>query len=289
MNNTRTKENLQDGSMRKAFGKDVNISNRELYKWSEPGEMGEFRMIDKKDLFIDLKYQRETTSKNRVLEIARNFNWTIHGALIVSESEDGSLWVIEGGHRLRAALLRDDIQYIPCLVFSISKVSEEAAAFYNMNNATRKNVTPFERHKAGIAAKDPLALMVEDTITKHGYSFAKNKAGSFQTVAVSTVYRIVEKNANLADYVIGFLSKIAQGEEIGKAEYDAIYYIASYNHKADLDDFAIKKLAPLGISGMLSIMKMERIRVGRGGPAIDARAIANFLNKGQSKTKIFVP
>ena len=79
----------------------------------------EFRPIA--DLQIDESYQRSIDtgpSQSLVKRIARDWDWGLCQPLNVAKREDGSLWVIDGQHRLAAARDRGDIYDLPCVVIA---------------------------------------------------------------------------------------------------------------------------------------------------------------------------
>src|SRR5689334_6103185 len=74
---------------------------------------GEFAMIDKTKLNVDLSYQRKTT-KSRVDKIREEWSWIAFGAVSVALRGDGEWFVMDGQHRVLAAMMRDDIKEVPC-------------------------------------------------------------------------------------------------------------------------------------------------------------------------------
>jgi hypothetical protein len=88
--------------------------------WSKPLGMPpsiENRSPD--ELNIDDAYQRSIDtgpSRSLIQKIAKGWDWRMCLPLVVSKREDGSLWVLDGQHRLAAAKVRGDIPYLPCCV-----------------------------------------------------------------------------------------------------------------------------------------------------------------------------
>ena len=101
----------------------------EKWKWARPSSPGTYRQINKSELNIDDRYQRDEQSRDRVMRIARDWDWSLFEVLMVAERSDGTFWVFSGGHRVRASFYRSDIQALPCLVFSMNDVADEARAF----------------------------------------------------------------------------------------------------------------------------------------------------------------
>jgi len=96
------------------------------------GEKGKASYLSKDVLQFDTSYQRPEITAF-VWHIARNFSWKLFGTVSVSQRINGEYFVFDGQHRVLAARLRDDIDNIPCLVFNLDGVSEEAEAFLDLN------------------------------------------------------------------------------------------------------------------------------------------------------------
>jgi hypothetical protein len=131
------------------------------------------------ELNLDDSYQRSTdngASKALIAKIARNWDWRMCLPLVVSKRDDGSLWVIDGQHRLAAARLRDDIQFLPCCVGVYGTVADEAAMFVAMNRA-RKPMNRLDDFHAAIASADGDAIHIAKLITDAGFTVSR-KTGS---------------------------------------------------------------------------------------------------------------
>lgn len=89
---------------------------------------GEFRQIPKFSLLFDQSYQRDLI-KERVLKIQREFSWFSFGVLTVVQREDDYYYVVDGQHRLKATHDLKLIRTVPCLVFRLTSVQQEAMAF----------------------------------------------------------------------------------------------------------------------------------------------------------------
>lgn len=131
------------------------------------------------ELNIDDSYQRSTDtgpSQALIKRIANGWDWRMCMPLVVSKREDGSLWVIDGQHRLAAALLRGDIPFLPCCVGVYGSVADEAAMFVAMNRA-RRPMNRLDDFHAAIASADNEALTIRRLITGAGFTIAR-KTGS---------------------------------------------------------------------------------------------------------------
>jgi hypothetical protein len=146
----------------------IAVTKEDRYKWNkELGTIGKMQMLDKKMLKVDQSYQRNAAvGKSRA--IAAKFKWGGFGVIVVCRRSDGVYFVLDGQHRVIGAMLRDDIQKIPCLVFEGLPLEEEAALFviYNKN---RKSMNGLELWKAQVLAKDPETIAASITLEKYGY------------------------------------------------------------------------------------------------------------------------
>ncbi len=132
----------------------------------------EFRPIP--DLHIDESYQRSIDngpSQALVRRIAVGWDWSLCQPLIVAKRDDGTLYVIDGQHRLAAARLRNDIWDLPCVVVASRSADEEAAAFVALNRE-RRALGRLDLFKAALAADDGEASLIMDALTDAGLSVA---------------------------------------------------------------------------------------------------------------------
>ncbi|NQX93440.1 MAG: hypothetical protein HRT64_00670, partial [Erythrobacter sp.] len=151
------------------------------YNWAKPTDKGEFRYIHKRLLRVNDAYQREAF-KSKQIELASNWSWIACGVIIVAE-RDGHFWTIDGQHRKLAADRRSDITELPCMVFKVDGVREEAKAFL-ATNTNRKPVTALGKFKALLTAEDPAALLVDAVVRDCGLRFAtaSKEVGDFKAV-----------------------------------------------------------------------------------------------------------
>jgi len=265
------------------------VPKREKFSWSTPSEPGQFLMIDKESLNIDGTYQREQVSDVKVMEIARDWDWKLFGVLAVIRRGDGTLWVYDGGHRTRAAFLRDDITSLPCMVFHVVDEKEEAKAFIGTNTMV-SNVSAYHKHRAYVKAGEPNALAVQSIVEKYGYvpSNCANKRGNF--AAINTLRALVIQNGAEAEKVFAACVLIAvDGEPISGEVIDALYTCqAKLAGKADiLSNGHLDRLAKEGLKGIEAAIRREKHIVGRGGAVVAAKAVLDLLNKGKQRRLTF--
>lgn len=132
----------------------------------------EFRPLG--DLHLDDSYQRSIDigpSQKLVRKIAVNWDWGLCQPLIVAKRDDGSLWVVDGQHRLAAARLRPDIYDLPCVVVQSTAASDEAAMFVALNQQ-RRPLTALDLFRASLEAGDTESEAIMSAMRSTGFSLA---------------------------------------------------------------------------------------------------------------------
>lgn len=125
-------------------------------------------------LHVDPAYQRGVDSGQSqalIRRIAQHWDWGLCQPLAVAKRDDGSLWVVDGQHRLAAARLRSDIYDLPCVVSPSGGIRDEAASFVAMNR-TRKPLTALELFRGAVASGDANALALMRVLSDVGFSLA---------------------------------------------------------------------------------------------------------------------
>jgi len=87
--------------------------------WAILDDRGVFMELDKSILSVDPSYQR-STAIHIAKTIKRRFCWAAFGVLMVARRPDGSFFVYDGGHRLLAANMIDEINTVPCMVYDMA-------------------------------------------------------------------------------------------------------------------------------------------------------------------------
>jgi hypothetical protein len=122
-------------------------------------------------LSVDPTYQRATdseASRRIILGMVKQWNWTLCQPLVVARRTDGSLWVLDGQHRLAGAIERGDIPYVPCVISSSLDHTEEARTFVELNTR-RQKLTQSQIFHGMLAAGDPDAKQVQLLLDETGW------------------------------------------------------------------------------------------------------------------------
>lgn len=108
----------------------------------KPGRLVELR---KTDIRIPHEYQR-FLSRSRAARIARDFDWFEFGVLIVAH-RNGEYFVVDGQHRLNAALQLPCVDMVPCLLYDFEGPQHEAEVFALLQ-LRRKPLVTRDLHRA---------------------------------------------------------------------------------------------------------------------------------------------
>lgn len=118
-------------------------------------------------MVIDDTYQRPINfgGMRTIKAIAANFRWSCFTPVLLAPIEGGQFAVIDGQHRVHAALLCG-IKSVPAMVVPIA-ATEQAAAFVAVNTA-RTAMSSFNKYKAGLAAGEAWAVACDSAVTDAG-------------------------------------------------------------------------------------------------------------------------
>lgn len=266
------------------------MAKREKFSWAESCAPGVFLMVRKQDLNIDGSYQREEVSKDKVLEIARHWDWKLFGTLSVIRRIDGTLWVYDGGHRCRASFFRDDITSLPCMIFTAEDEKTEAKAFVGANTM-KSAVSAYHKHRASVKTGEPIAVAAQSILEKHGYHASQSVKRKYEFAAVSTLHSHVKEDRLLAEKVFSVAASIAQnGESISGEVIDALFRCQKkLEGRVDiLSNSYLEKLRRETLPGIEAAIRREKHIAGQGGSLIRAKALLDLINKGKSRRITFL-
>lgn len=129
----------------------------------------EFIALDR--LQVDPDYQRVITgpkSRRLIVGMVREWDWALCLPLLVSRRADGSLWVVDGQHRLSGACERGDIQHLPCVVQPALDSALEARVFVGLNTK-RQSLSQADLFAGQLAMGDPAAKAIAHLLEETGW------------------------------------------------------------------------------------------------------------------------
>ena len=268
-------------------GGKTTTSKAEKNNWPDINDKGDFQWVPLTMLNIDGRYQRAQVSKGKVLRIAREWNWLLCGTLLVVRRTDGSLWIFDGGHRARAAFYRDGVDEMPCMIYNLSSLSDEAKAFVDRNTMI-SGVRAVTKYKAMIVAGDQTAKDIAALMDELGIDVNGSAHSPYQLSCIGAVIGLFVRNRDIAERYIRLLAVAAKRDgvcikanllggffEVGNKYDDEKTHakMESLIEKNSLQTFDIK-------------IRQHKAETGKGGAVSAARAILGMYNyKKQNKMK----
>ena len=144
---------------------------------SDPGAKPELKWLNVDKLYIDSRYQRNTKSKaseKNLDYLKQSFSWAHCGALIVCfVPAEKKFAVIDGQHRLQAAIARKDIDSMPCLVVSGLDFEKQAKSFVAINTK-RVQLNTLAAFHAALAAGDKAAASIKEILDECEVEIPRN-------------------------------------------------------------------------------------------------------------------
>jgi hypothetical protein len=152
------------------------------------------------DLNVDPSYQRRLY-ETRIANITGRFDPDLIQTIVVSRREDGTLWLLDGQHRVEA-LRRLGKSVVLADVREGLSHEREAILFWRLNSGSSRP-TSFEQFQARLTGLEPIAVGISKVVEKHGYHVGRvaEPGGIQATSALETVY-----NMGRLDKVLSILS-----------------------------------------------------------------------------------
>lgn len=245
------------------------------YKWKLKDKPGELAFLQKHTLQVDDSYQRDLM-EHRALALASEWSWVACGALIVAR-RGKKHWVIDGQHRVAAAMKRADIDRLPCVVFDLGDTEEEARGFLNANT-NRRPMLSIERFKALVVSGDDTALYVDTLLDDLGVGFG---AGAKQLRSVAWVLRIAAQDREAFEIVMRLAAGLCASCNIPERLLSGLWHL----HHGGLH-LTNKKLRDriyhVGVTRLVEGMQRAVAFRGNSGTKVLAEGILNEINKGIS-------
>lgn len=247
------------------------------YKWTLKDVPGQYRLIDKAALRINGDYQRESSAK-RIAALRADWSWVACGALIVGKRR-GAMWVIDGQHRLLAAMARSDIQLMPCLIFPTDDVEEEAAGFISAN-VNRKSMGMFDRWRALLIAGDQTAIRIDRVLEDAGVKVRRTTsiAAPMTCAFAGACYREAGADFEAFEEAIKLSAELCQTTCLREPLFSGLVYL--HGHGIDLRDRRFRqRVMQSGIERLMSAIGRACAFYARGGPKVYATGILQEVNR----------
>lgn len=250
----------------------------ERYNWSPlKDKPGKFMLIPKFTINVDHGYQRPENRKPR--EIAASFSWLAFGVLLVAHREDGTFWVFDGQHRLLAAQKRSDISHVPCMVYKVGGVADEAGGFVDANTL-RKNVPYVYKHIANMRRGDEAAMALSNLLGRYGYTPITGRKEGPHIACLSILARHIKADAAAVERVFPVVVDAVSGGFIPERVLGGFVYLERFGSETlstkRWRDRA-RKISPVEFEQATTLAAAALVR---GGDKRFAEGILELLNKG---------
>lgn len=165
---------------------------------------GTFEMVDPMVVIVDHRYQRPEKPA-LVAAISTDPRWELFGVPVLFK-RGNLLYVADGQQRIAGVKASaNPPRQIPAIWFSVEHLEDEAAVFVQINEF-RKSLTPLEKHKGKIVAKDPATLAIERVVSTVGMSIGHGGTGDTKEIAsvaaLYTVYNLIGEDGLLQTLVV---------------------------------------------------------------------------------------
>jgi len=227
-------------------------------------------------------YQR-SLSPIRVNKMNKAFDVKALGVLVVSD-RDSKFYLIDGHHRVEL-MKANGIKEWYCEIYT-GLTYEQEAALYHLLDTGQKQLTPLERFKALLEAKDADALKIQRVLLGEGFGINFGGEGNNRKLvairAVQTIYADV--GANGLREILQFIDETWNGNR--EALQDIILYGLRRFFKERRGDFdkntLVKKMAAIPIAN--AIMHSKKYLGSR--EIAFAQTIVDIYNSGKRTKKI---
>lgn len=257
---------------------DKKLNKVSRYGWAAEDAPGELCYIDTDLLNVDERYQRPE-NHNHALRIARDWSFMSCGAVIVAERLDGTLWVVDGQHRVLAAKNRP-VEKLPCIVFKSASLKEEAQAFLSANIG-RRFVKSIDKHRTAVVAEDATALLIQRLTSELGLEIVASAKAPGQLAFVALCARRVTENRADFETVLRFMAALCQYENAPLHEqiFDGLWYLHR-NIKGGLQNERLaRRIRETGLDRLKDGLTRANAFYRKGGAKVWATGMLQEINK----------
>jgi hypothetical protein len=253
------------------------------FGWLSRNEPGKLEYVAKASLQVDSTYQRALNELKR-RRIASNFNWAAFGVLIVARRTDGSLWVIDGQHRLMAAQSRSDVQQVPVIIFEFGGNVKDEATDFLIANKDRKPLTGVDSFKAMVVSGDPIALEVQGMVHGAGRIVSDSSITGPKVRCVKAMYNCMLSDADAMRRVWPLIVELVGDLEIDNRLVMGMHWLESHmidpegGERSLLETETRRKLIAAGYSAILRCIGDAAAYYHRGGQLVFARGVLKVVN-----------
>lgn len=145
------------------------------------------------DLKVDAEYQRDV-DEDAVRLMFESFDSRLFRPIEVARRADGTVWVVDGQHRLMLALMRK-MTHVVARVHDVKTPAAEARLFLDFNGSSTA-VRAWSKFRAGVKAGDEVPTQVHAIVYDLGLRLAEVRR-DFAISAVRALETVHTKHKNL--------------------------------------------------------------------------------------------
>lgn len=246
--------------------------------WTNKDNPGSFLMISKNELYVDHSYQRDARD-TRVNTIAKNWDWVKFGAISVSMRPDSSFYIIDGQHRHQAAMRRDDVDMLPCMVFEMSETTDEARGFLDINTMVGPP-SMVEKFRVMVKLNDPGAVKLQRLADECGRKIDRQASANSIACIARLLYHM-RYYPDALDRVWSVLLEVCEGEVFNNRIVEGIVWLEhNLPEGKSLAHPTYKRiLCSIGYKALLKQIQDTIKYEDQSGMAIWGQGILKALNK----------
>lgn len=257
-------------------------------KFDESNEIdqpGKFMLLSKFEIRVDHTYQRPEKSRYAINEIAKEFSWKSFGTLAVAD-RNGRFYVFDGQHRLKAALRLPTITKVPCMVFTVEGMHEEAKGFCRMN-ITRSPVRSIDHFRASLAAGDSEAIELDILLKDLGIKLVPYVKQYSEMQCIGMIRQHFATDPIRTERSLRACLRLTRSgdEPLFESLVSGMFYLDGCisSDQGVNDPRFLRKLDSLGGQKVLESINRAKAYYVRGGAKVFAQGILDAVNHGLHK------
>lgn len=252
---------------------------------NEPGVQ---MAIDKRLLHIDPEYQRKLNER-LVGRIAANWSWVSCGVIEVSQRPNSEMYfVIDGQHRWKASTYLTAITDLPCIVFALDTVVDEATGFLAANTE-RRMPTLADQFKALLTTEDQTAIQALRLAEAHSRRIGA-PSGPGTISCVSDFLHCINTNAAAMQRVFPILAQISAGRPMPGRLIKGFHALERRMPPGEslADERWRQRLVHVGYEELIQSMKVVVTLENRASERALANGILRAINRGLRNNALVV-
>lgn len=248
------------------------------YNWKMQDTPGVLANVRKTDILFDHDYQR-SQNRAKILEIAKNWSWLAMGVITIAD-RGGQLYAVDGMHRVSAALMRSDIETLPCIIFKTRDVREEAAGFVQANTL-RKAVSTFDKHRALAMAGDETAIFVQRLLDEGGFEHANGSGKKNGVKCYGILHKLAKYKRDALLSAWPLVSEVCRGRYLSERVLEGLVLIEATGTEKVSSIKWSKVVLNVGFDALVDASQSAAAYYAKGGAKVWADGMLQVINKGR--------